>query len=173
MCACGHGALCFRPRAPQCGTCQELCLLLAEDSPARGLEALTGQGGLCLNKKGQQSSDVITGTGENSHLVSNWDETGLHRCQRVAFAAVCILHVMSVAAGVCLGTCTPPKVFLAVSFPATWQCAGSSLPCWWGAPGFCKPRKLSPVTFSGERYYVAIIKMSRDVFIHKCRRKGK
>lgn len=123
MCACGHGALCFRPRAPQRGTCQELCLLLAEDSSAQGLEALTGQGGLCLNKKGQQSSDVITalwGQGEIrvSRLVSNWAETGLCCCQQVAFTAVRILHAMSVEAAVCLGTRAPPRVLLAVSFPS-------------------------------------------------------
>lgn len=31
---------------------QELCRLLAEDSPARGLEALTGQGGSLFKQEG-------------------------------------------------------------------------------------------------------------------------
>lgn len=95
---------------------------------------------------------------------------------------------MRVAAGVRLGTRTPPKVFRAVSFPSAWRCVGSSLPCWWGAPaslqavgphpsslwarcwGVCR---ISPMAFSGERCFVEIIKVSRGLFISKCPRKGK
>lgn len=149
MCACGHGALCFRRRAPQRGTCQQLCLLLAENSPARGLEALTGRGGggcLRLNKKGQQSSDVITalwGQGEIrvSWLVNNWAETGLCCCQQVAFTAARILHAMRVAAIVRLSTRAPPKVFLTVSFLQRGNVRPAARLD--GVPwGFCKPQEL-------------------------------
>ena len=106
----------------------------------KGWKLSRGRGGLCLNKKGQQSSDVITalwGQGEIrvSRLVSNWAESGLCCCQQVAFTAVRILHAMSVEAVVCLGTRAPPRVLLAVSFPSVWQCTASSLPQQ-GAPGF-------------------------------------
>lgn len=54
---------------------QELCQLLAEDSPARGLEALTGQGVSPFKQEGAAEhwcDHSFVGTGQNSHLVSNW-----------------------------------------------------------------------------------------------------
>lgn len=106
----------------------------------QGWKLSRGRGGLRLNKKGQQSSDVITalwGQGEIcvSWLVNNWAETGLCCCQQVAFTAACTLHAMRVAAIVRLSTRAPPEVFLAVPFPSTWQCTASSPPRW-GARGF-------------------------------------
>lgn len=107
-----------------------------------------GGGGGCLrlNKKGQQSSDVITalwGQGEIrvSWLVNNWAETGLCCCQQVAFTAARILHAMRVAAIVRLSTRAPPKVFLTVSFLQrgnVWPAARLDGVPW----GFCKPQEL-------------------------------
>lgn len=105
-----------------------------------------GGGCLRLNKKGQQSSDVITalwGQGEIrvSWLVNNWAETGLCCCQQVAFTAARILHAMRVAAIVRLSTRAPPKVFLTVSFLQrgnVWPAARLDGVPW----GFCKPQEL-------------------------------
>lgn len=145
MCASGHGALGSRP---QCGTCQELCLLLTEDSPAPAMEVAKVQGGPHFNIKGQKGRDVnaaLRGQGEInvSWLLGDLAETGLQCYQQVAFAVVCVLHATSVAAAVCLGTHAPPKVFPTVSFASMWQCITSSLPQR-GAPGFLQAAGIPP-----------------------------
>lgn len=192
MCACGHGARAsdgeHRSVVPASSSaCSSLRTALRE-----GWKLSWGRGGLRLNKKGQQSCDVITafwGQGEIrlSWLVNNWAETGLRCCQQVAFTAARILHAMRVAAIVRLGTRAPPEVFphcllpLHVAMcgqqPASMGCPGVSASlrnslsllctrCW----GMCR---ISPRAFPSDRYYVAIIKGSRSVFIPKCQRKGR
>lgn len=155
----------------------------------KGWKLSQGRGGLRLNKKGQQSHGVITALWEQGEtcafwLMSNWAEAGLCCCQQVAFAAAPV-RATSVAAGVRLGTPAHPEVSLAVSFPWTWPCTASSPPPW-GVPGFLQATgipplwarcwdvcRISPMAFPSERYYVTLIKMSIDVFIHKCQRKGR